>query len=163
MYNFYPTDMIQRIQTVYLFLGFIFAVLFLTFPLGNIDINGMVYVVKSWNIVSADGTEKLDYSGILGVIAMILPFIIMILCIYTTFLYKNRLLQIKLGKINIFLHVILVVSTFFYLDGIKSQFPGEFSYGPAVIFPLLAMVFLLLAGRAIRKDEELVRSADRLR
>ena len=155
--------MIQRIQTVYLFLGFIFAILFLALPLGKIDINGMVYVVKSWSIVSADGTEKLDYSSILGVVAMVLPFIIMILCVYTTFLYKNRLLQIKLGKINIFLHVILVVSTFFYLDGIKSEFSGVLTYGVAVVFPLLAMIFILLAGRAIRKDEELVRSADRLR
>ncbi len=155
--------MIQRIQTVYLFLGFIFAILFLALPLGKIDINGIVYVVKSWSIVSADGTEKLDYSSILGVVAMVLPFIIMILCVYTTFLYKNRLLQIKLGKINIFLHVILVVSTFFYLDGIKSEFSGVLTYGVAVVFPLLAMIFILLAGRAIRKDEELVRSADRLR
>lgn len=155
--------MIQRIQTVYLFLVFVFALLFLIFPKGSIDINGVVYSIKSWSINSADGAEKLDYSNILGVVSMIIPFIIMILSIYTTLLFKNRLLQIKLGKINIFLHVILVVSTFFFLDGIKSNYTGEFSYGVGLVFPLLSMVLVLLAGKAIRKDEELVRSADRLR
>ncbi len=155
--------MIQRIQTVYLFLVFLFALLFIVFPKGIIDIDGVVYTVKSWSIVSSDGAEKLEYSSILGIISMILPFFIMILSIYTSLLFKNRLLQIKLGKVNIFLHVILVVSTFFYLDQLKNTFSGEFSYGVGVVFPLISMVFILLAGRAIRRDEELVRSADRLR
>lgn len=155
--------MIQRIQTVYLFLVFLFALLFLIFPKGSIDINGVVYTIKSWSIVSADGTEKLDSPSILGIVSMIIPFIIMVLSIYTTLLFKNRLLQIKLGKINIFLHVILVVSTFFFLDGIKNNYSGEFTYGVGLVFPLLSMILILMAGKAIRKDEELVRSADRLR
>lgn len=155
--------MIQRIQTVYLFLVFLFALLFLIFPKGSIDINGVVYTIKSWSIVSADGTEKLDSTSILGIVSMIIPFIIMVLSIYTTLLFKNRLLQIKLGKINIFLHVILVVSTFFFLDGIKNNYSGEFTYGVGLVFPLLSMILILMAGKAIRKDEELVRSADRLR
>ncbi len=155
--------MIQRIQTVYLFLVFLFAALFLLFPKGSIDLDGVVYIIKSWGIAVEEDVEKPDFPHILGIVSMVMPFIIMILSIYATFLYKKRLLQIKLGKINIFLHVILVVSTFFYLDVIKNSFSGEFSYGIAVIFPLLAMIFLLLANRAIRKDENLVRSADRLR
>lgn len=155
--------MIQRIQTVYLFLVFLLALLFLFFPKGTLDMDGMVYIIKSWGIALEEGVEKPDYSHFLGIVSLVMPFIIMILSTYTTFIYKNRLLQIKLGKINIFLHVILVVSTFFYLDVIKKSFSGEFTYGVAVVFPLLAMIFLLLANRAIRKDEELIRSADRLR
>lgn len=155
--------MIQRIQTIYLFLVFLFALLFLLFPKGIIEIEGLAYEINSWNIESKEGAEKFEYSHFLGIISLVIPFIIMALSIYTSLLFKNRLMQIKLGKINIFLHVILVVVTFFYLDTIRSVFEGTFSYGVGVIFPLVSMILLLLAGRAIRRDEELVRSADRLR
>ncbi len=155
--------MIQRIQTVYLFSVFIFAVLFLILPKGNLEIDGMVYQIGSWNIASDDGLNRLNYSNVWGILSMIIPFVIMILTIYTTLIYKQRVLQIKLGKLNMLLHIILVVGTFFYLDALKSEFPGHFSYGIAIVFPLLSMLLILLANRAIRRDEQLVRSADRLR
>jgi hypothetical protein len=40
-------------------------------------------------------------------------FVIMILTIYTTLIYKQRLLQIKLNALNLLLHMLLVVVTFF--------------------------------------------------
>ena len=155
--------MIQRIQTIYLFLVFLFALFFIIFPKGAIDTGEMIYEIKTWNIISTESGEKLDYSSFLGTVSMVLPFIIMVLTIYSTFVFKKRLLQIKLGKINIFIHLLLIVSTFFYLDALKDHFTGQFSYGVGVIFPLISMILILLANRAIRRDENLVRSADRLR
>ncbi len=155
--------MIQRIQTIYLSLVFLFTFLFLIFPKGTIDTGTMIYEVRIWNIISAESGEKIEFNHFLGIVSIILPFVIMILSSYTIYIYKKRLLQIKLGKINIFIHLILVVSTFFYLDALKENLRGEFSYGVAVVLPLLSMLLLLLANRAIRRDENLVRSADRLR
>lgn len=155
--------MIQRIQTVYLFIVFIFAVLFLLMPKGSLEIDGIVYQIRSWKIADDEGLNRLNYNNVLGILSMIIPFVIMILTIYTTLIFKQRLLQIKLGKLNMLLHVALVVVTFFYLDALKSEFDGYFSYGIAIIFPLLSMLLILMANRAIRKDEQLVRSADRLR
>ena len=37
------------------------------------------------------------------------------------------------------------------------------SYGPSFFFPMVVLVLAFLAERGIRKDEELVRSVDRLR
>jgi hypothetical protein len=37
------------------------------------------------------------------------------------------------------------------------------TYGIGMMLPLLSLIFCLLAIRGIRKDEELVRSADRIR
>lgn len=155
--------MIQRIQSVYLLLVFIFALLFLIFPKGYLDINGTIFEIRSMTTYSKDGTEMLEPQGILRYLVLIVPFIIMALSVYTTVSFKNRVFQIKLGKINILLHIALVVSTFFYLDNVRNFYSGEFSYGAAVVLPLAAMVLILLANRAIRKDENLVRSADRLR
>lgn len=155
--------MLQRIQTVYLFLVLLFAVLFLVFPVASLDLGHESVSIKLYEVFGVHNYLGLEGGSFTGIISLVLPFIIMVLSLYTTFQYKNRFKQIKLGKINIFLHVGLVVSTFFYLDQIKSIFQGAFSYGAGIVFPLVAMVLVLLANRAIKKDEDLVRSADRLR
>lgn len=155
--------MIQRVQTVYLFLVFLFSLLFLLFPKGYLEISSAIYEIRSTGLTEKEGNEALSAAGVLRYFAMFLPIFIMILTLYTTGSFKNRVLQMKLGKINILLHVVLVVSTFFFLDSIKNLYSGEFSYGVAVIFPLASMILILLANRAIRRDENLVRSADRLR
>ncbi len=152
--------MLQRIQTVYLSFVFVFTLLFLLFPLGTIHMADEIIVIKTWGLSSDMGFE---YNAILGYLALIVSFLIMILTVYTVFKFKNRLLQIKLGKINIFLHVILVVGYFFFLDSIKKGYENSFSYGIAVLFPLLSMILILMANRSVKKDEELVRSADRIR
>jgi len=155
--------MLQRIQTVYLFLVLVFTLLFLFFPLGSLEVGATLFVIKTWG-VSPESEQILgDYNKLLGMLSLILAFIVMILTVYITLQYKNRLLQIKLGKINILVHMILIVAAFFYLDSIKQGLEDFFSYGVAIIFPLLSMILILMANRAIKRDEELVRSADRLR
>ncbi len=156
--------MIQRIQTFYLFLVFLFAVLFLTFPLGHFLIEGIAYPLKVSGMTLPDPYQQQVTMGPLRWVVLALFFAIMILTVYSTFKYKKRLLQIKLGKLNILLHVGLVVSAFFLIDHLKEQLhPATFSYGAGIFFPLAAMLFILMANRAIRKDEELVRSSQRIR
>jgi hypothetical protein len=155
--------MIQRIQTVYLFLVFLFALIFLFLPLGTIDIGGVLFDIKSWRIVSANGSEILEHAGFFRIIVVSVPFLVMILSLITTFQYKQRLLQIRLGKLNLLLHVLLVVVTFFYLDSIRIAFNANLTYAAGIIFPLISMILVVLANRAIRRDENLVRAADRLR
>ncbi len=155
--------MLQRIQSVYLFLVLVFTLLFLFFPLGSLEIGSDTYIIKTWGL-SPDPEQVMgSYNHFLGLISLVLAFIVLILTVYTTYQFKNRLLQIKLGKINILLHMLMVVSAFFFVDSIKKGLEVFFSYGIAIIFPLLSMILILMANRAIRKDEELVRSADRLR
>jgi hypothetical protein len=155
--------MIQRIQTIYLFLVFIFAIVFLFLPLGTLYTGAMAFDINAWKIESADDTQILEYSGYLRIMVLVVPFLIMILSLITTFMYKQRLLQIKLGKLNTLLHVLLIVVTFFYLDDIRIAYSGDLSYGIGIIFPLISMILIIIANRAIRRDENLVRSADRLR
>ncbi len=85
--------------------------------------------------------------------------------LFSIFKYSNRLLQIKLGAINSFLLLVLMVTmTYFIMKAEVMMLPQERgSYLIGFWLPLAGLVFNFLANRFIRKDENLVRSADRIR
>ncbi len=154
--------MLQRVQTVYLFIVFIFSLLFVNLPLAHFPAESLTPL----RIITHSHFFALaDLEGAwLGVLLIILFALSALLTIYTTFLYKKRLQQIRIGKLNMILHAAMVLATFFFIDHIRSQANDtDFSYGVAVLFPIISMILLLMANRAIRRDEELVRSADRFR
>ena len=77
--------------------------------------------------------------------------------------FENRMLQIKLGALNSLLMAGSIgCAVYFATTLIKSnQLAGE--YGLALLLPAVAMISNMVANRFIRKDEKLVRDADRLR
>ncbi|MEM9023044.1 MAG: DUF4293 family protein, partial [Bacteroidota bacterium] len=80
--------------------------------------------------------------------------------------FKNRPLQIRLARLSMLLTLLLWVWFFLHADALASGLnPAEpvANYGVSAILPLIALILLFLAARAIRKDDELVRSVDRLR
>jgi hypothetical protein len=88
-----------------------------------------------------------------------------IFSVSTIFLYKRRLLQIRICAFNVLTNIVLImVVFFFYATRIKTMTLIEPEYNYAgMVLPLVSLVFLVLANRAIRKDEALIKSADRLR
>ncbi len=154
--------MLQRIQTVYLFLVFVFAILFVMLPIA-VPEDPYISLQLSKYQVFFDA-----YDGLTGrwmaLLLVILFFIVMLLTIATSFFYKKRLVQIKLGKYNMLIHAAMILVSFFMIDSIRTQLDQyEVSYGPGIFFPIISLIFILLANRAIRKDESLVRAADRIR
>lgn len=85
--------------------------------------------------------------------------------VYAIFLYKNRPRQMRLTlgmSILTFLFAVLFgVLGYFYAKQLPVGTEVHLAFGSAI--PLVAIPLLLLAYRAIKKDEELVRSSDRLR
>ncbi|MCG3164913.1 MAG: hypothetical protein POELPBGB_00672 [Bacteroidia bacterium] len=82
------------------------------------------------------------------------------------FLYKNRKNQMLLCKIATLLITGLIVAIFYFAEKAKAlpELAGYTSeIRPMMVAPLAALVLIILANRAIKQDEELVRSADRLR
>ena len=78
------------------------------------------------------------------------------------FWFKNRKLQFVLGRINIILNFFLL-GVFVYWS---LSLPGEMNIsekGIGMFLPIISIVFLVLANKAIKKDEDLVKSVDRLR
>lgn len=143
--------MIQRIQSIWLLLSSIAATLIFFIPVMNFQPG------KEIQILSADG-NNLSFMMI-----PIWPFLLIAIFIplISVFQFRNRLLQIRLGVYAILVHVIV----FLMLGAIHlAELPQSImSFDLGIVLIPLAMVFLFLAIRAIRKDEKLVRSVDRIR
>lgn len=99
--------------------------------------------------------------------------VIGLLCI---FLFKNRRLQMRLATLGFMTTLAYIFLLFFWavdkyadvllshgLTRFLSEAKPEVSWGVGAFIPMAALVFFFLAQRAIRKDEALVRAADRLR
>ena len=136
--------MLQRIQTIYLILaGFVLAGLYIWFPVIS-TIDGVVLISNQ---------EPLVFGLIFSCIA---------LTIIAVFTFKKRQTQFVLNRLNIILNFVLL-GVFVYRS---LSIPGETlvsQKGIGVFLPIISIVFLVLANKAIKKDEDLVKSVDRLR
>ena len=126
--------MIQRIQSLFLL------------------ICSLINLVYCYHLYFADTLDKL----ISGVVVLLFPLIISIICFYTIFKYKKRQTQFVLNRISIILCFLFVGILVFMFDIISS-------FEWINLVPLFSIVLLVLANRAIKKDDDLIRSIDRIR
>ena len=136
--------MIQRIQTIYMLIsGLILGALYLWFPLVQ-DPEGMVVIERS---------EPLVFG---------LIFVSIMLAIISILSFKKRQLQFVLNRLNIISNFVLL-GVFVYRSLTLSGETLVSEKGIGVLLPIISIVFLVLANKAIKKDEDLVKSVDRLR
>ena len=152
----------QRIQTVFLGIAVLAGLLMFLFPVATLvlpDDGGTVwYTIAD---ISIPGEETTIPWPVLALVIMVAG-----INAATIFLYKNRVTQLRLIKLNLVLATGLLAATVLYIDVAMGSFVEqglEPSYGLALLMPVLIMVFTFLANRSIKKDEKLVRSMDRLR
>jgi hypothetical protein len=161
--------MIQRIQSVYLALVFVFTVLLCVVPAGTFRIEGSGiadnYVYKAVAVTKEATGEKVPLNATTFLTLEVV--IISLITLFALFSYRNRILQIKLGRFNLLINFVLITLLFYYteheLSALMQGYSIHLSYGAGAFLPLINVMLILLANRSIRKDEELVRSADRLR
>jgi glucan phosphoethanolaminetransferase (alkaline phosphatase superfamily) len=157
--------MIQRVQSIFLFiLGacMILSLLFTSWQKINattseqITLNAFYLThVKNGEVVSS---KPVYYIAILAVVSALVAF-------YSITRFKNRLLQIKLGALNSLL-MAGVLGLHLYISRNAETLFDEQQYGSysmGLYLPIAAMICNILANRFIRRDENLVRSADRMR
>ena len=155
--------MLQRVQTVFLFLVFVFSILFVSLPLAYFPAEAAT-PLRVINYNSFLVLLDIQGAGLMGMSLVILFAMAAFITIFITFQYKRRKQQMRLGKFNMVIHAAMLILAFFFIDSIKAQVNhADFSYGAAIFFPIISLLLILMANRAIRKDEELVRSADRFR
>ncbi|HZH70904.1 MAG TPA: DUF4293 domain-containing protein [Mariniphaga sp.] len=147
--------MIQRIQTVYIFIAAVLTALLLGLDFAELAVNGEWYIFNSGGI--SDG-ENVIYNGLPLMVFIIL---ITLLHLVAVFMYKKRILQIRLLSFTIILLLGLLGILFYFLH---SGFENiDVAYKVPMAFPLIAVILDYLAIRAIGRDEALVRSLDRIR
>ncbi len=86
-----------------------------------------------------------------------------LLAFLSFFSFKNRQNQFVLNRINIVCNLLFIVFCILENYKIFSIIPivGDSNFTKLV--PVVAIIFLVLANKSIKKDDDLVKSADRLR
>ncbi len=141
--------MIQRIQSVYLLLNSIFGGLIFVFYLWKTE--KKVYLLD----LLSSNSLLLKSIPFLFILTLIVPFV-------TIFLYKNRQLQIIAGRLTILMNLALLI-VFSFLTLTSQKYVSISEKGVAMFLPILSLILILLANKAIKKDEKLVKSINRLR
>lgn len=155
--------MIQRIQSVYLVLTFLLSVLFLSSEFFSFSNSGGTKIILDFNgLWKAAGTDEPEPTGNHYFLTIVF-ILIGLASIIDIFLFKNRRRQLMLAKIIIGFTIVSVGLTIFYLIYIPALYDVALLPGFRILIPPAVLVLCLLAHRRIRKDEELVRSYDRLR
>lgn len=140
--------MIQRIQSLWLLIASIafFTTLKLPFYTGNQLMNNTsVYA---------------ELNGMYNFLITVLSIALAVVSFLVIFLFKNRKLQLKL-TVLLLLGAILQLVLIFY--SVKKFIPEQGSYSISAVFYFIAPITLVLALRGIYKDEQLIKSVDRLR
>jgi glucan phosphoethanolaminetransferase (alkaline phosphatase superfamily) len=159
--------MIQRIQTIFLFLVVLAMGVTIGTELWNQSAGGEAG--SSWSLTvftlsNLDGKGEVIETSSKWYIAALAAFA-GLLALISIFQYRNRTRQMLFNMINSLIMVVLVVVIFLTTNDINSSIQaedgGKFELGFWSV--LAAMVFNMLANRFIRKDEMLVRSVDRIR
>lgn len=151
--------MIQRIQSLYLFLAAILLVVWYMFPVATFQSPQGLYLLFTCHIKNPETGASL----ISMVPLAVLPLLSAILSLIIIFRFKNRSNQMKLSKmVMLILLVTLVVEGIYFVRiGQMLNTTGKPAF--MAITPLLAFMLIYLAHRAIKKDDLLVKSADRIR
>lgn len=136
--------MIQRIQSIYLFIVTILSIVICFYPYANLNGNELSY------------TSSIIYGGI----ATLIPLI----TLTTIFLFRKRILQMRLCSfaciLMLFQAIYMIASFFIAGKGLPEG--SSHLYFPVVV-PFINIILTYLAIRGIGKDEAMVRAADRLR
>lgn len=151
--------MIQRIQSLFLVLAAALLVAMYWFPLASFTVNDLIY-----NLFACRFQHPETGSTVISTLPLaVLPCLSALLSLIIIFKYKNRVLQLRLCKLVMLVLVtaLVVEAIYFFRIGQMLNLTGQLAFG--AIIPFVAFLFVLLAHRNIKKDEKLVRSADRIR
>ncbi len=139
--------MLQRIQTIWLFLAAVCAFLGFQFAFysGTISENDIV-----------NGFKKL--TGTSNVLLIVTTTAVAVVALLAIFLYKNRKLQLRLCLAGILLEAILI---FLYYTEVKKFTAGDYSL--TALLQACTLLFFMMAARGINNDEKIIKESSRLR
>lgn len=155
--------MIQRVQTIWLFLAAIALMLMLFLPLVSVEVKNTetsLHTIGLYEDVVGKpgiGTLKEAFTPL-----FITNIVIAVLCFINIFNFKRRRMQKRIAVVSI----ILVISFAFWCFIFAERLPGGLEnarFDFAAYLPALSILFCIFAIGGINKDEKLIRSAERLR
>lgn len=155
--------MIQRVQSIWLLLAVITLICLFFLPLLTKNVDGVKHGIYTSGVHTERAVEDFEHTAVIFAMPTItLNIAAALLSFGAIFFFKNRRLQKWIIVVANF--TIVAMSALCFYSG--QQLPGGLkgaSIAAGTFLPLVALIFCLLAIRGIRKDERLLRSADRLR
>lgn len=153
--------MLQRKQTLWMLLAVICAALTFKFSFysGNVKVgvDGHVFLEEKAVPILSFGK---DSAGAGSVLILIVTVLIIAGSLINIFNYKARSKQLWI-TIGLFFLSLLNIFLYWWKSGTPSFTEGSYNLGAALSVAI--PVFLIFAANGIRKDQKLVKSADRLR
>jgi len=137
--------MLQRIQTIYLLLAFV--------------VTGILpFFIPLWTM-----TDDTAYFFMQNQVYIVILGLSTTLSLLSIISYKKRQNQFVIGRLNIILNLILLGLFVYRSLNVSGETLAVSEKGIGMFLPIVAIVLLVLANKAIKKDEDLVKSVDRLR
>ena len=147
---------IQRIQSVYLLIAIILMAVFAFFPALSFQLGGRDFVY---------GALEAGKVGVTHIDPLMLMLIILIvfLAIVDIFLFKNLQRQMTVCFVDIIIGLAMLVAIGVQACVIGSRDGVSMIWPWYLILPVLSIIFLMLAHKAMSNDKKKLRDADRLR
>ena len=136
------TRMLQRIQTIYLLIT-------------SVSAGVLPHYLSLWG----GNTDEFAFESFEYYVLFLAS---AVLALISIFLFKSRQTQFVLGRLNIILNLILLGLFIYRLLSVSGETANS-EKGIGLLLPVLSIVLLVFANKAIKKDEALVKSVDRLR
>ena len=165
--------MIQRIQSLWLLLASLLACLLFFFPVATFtpdpqyaNAHAVIFGFYAYGLdYSPAFSEMLNglYAPLLKYTLIAVVLVCAVTPFVTIFMYRNRPRQIQLSRLTMLLNAALMVAFFLLSDFFAKEKLSLVNYGIGIYIPIAALVLLWLSIRFIKKDDKLVRSADRIR
>ena len=152
--------MIQRIQSLFLLGAVLLCVILIYVPVYELIPETVNVSTDNSSLV---GPVTTTFTIFNSPILVITNAVIGAFALIAIFLFKNRNLQIRLTNLALVIDCILIGLLFFAADTSSSTYHSKVHYLYGSYIPVIMAIFLFVAIRYIKRDENLVRSADRLR
>lgn len=109
----------------------------------------------SYTVISEKPTYYIAIAAILSALV----------ALYSIMQYKNRITQLKLGFLNILLIAATLGTSIYYMYEAERLLALDMqgAYKIGIFLPAIALLANSMANRFIKRDEDLVRSVDRIR
>jgi hypothetical protein len=155
--------MLQRIQSIYLLFAALSLYALFLFPLvHNVYVNDKPVTIMVTGLFQDINGQRIHTDFFIGL--TVATAIVGLIPLILIFLYKNRKQQIALS----YGAMVVIVAYSFWMAQATKGIMGvtqidTHNWGIGLFLSSLSLLFFLLAISAIKRDEKLVKSADRLR
>jgi len=147
---------IQRIQSVYLLIAVILMAVFAFFPALTFELGGREFVY---------GALEAGKVGVTHIDPLMLTLVLLIsvLALIDIFLYKNLQRQMTVCFVDIIIGISMLIAIGIQAYVISGKEGLTLTWQWYLALPVLSIIFLMLAHKAMSRDKKMLRDSDRLR